>query len=87
MRVTKNLKFATFSWDSERKIFTVEDESGSSIKLNKIYGFALMRFIIRIAQKNFLKDPTLENLTTESEDLDLIEDYEDPRQEHFDFSE
>lgn len=89
MKITKSLKFGTFIWDDEEKSFTIIDSNKNSVTLNKIYGFALMRFIIRIAQKNFLKIPiSNKNVEIENiEDMELIEEYEDPRQKKFDFVE
>jgi hypothetical protein len=66
MKITKKLKYATFVYDEELKEFTIkttphgESESGyavggNSIKLNKIYSFAFMRFVIRMAQRNWLR--------------------------------
>lgn len=83
MRTTKELKRGTFTWDDELKKLTVETDNGDKIELDKIYSFALMRFIIRIAQKNFLKNPLTnkEESAIVEEDLDL----EDPRQTKFNF--
>ena len=93
MKIIKELKFATFEWDEENKSFYVTDKSGNSITLNKIYGFALMRFIIRIAQKNFLRKPLNKSNTPLIDDLnpfeeieEIEEEYEDPNQKKFNFS-
>ena len=86
MKITKELKNATFEWDEDAKSFIIIDSNNNSICLNKIYGFALMRFIIRIAQKNFYKKILPKN--SNSANLDEIENeetYEDPRQRNFDF--
>lgn len=59
--VVKELKYATFIFDEEGKSFTINPlgepnpycyttEFGG-LKLNKTYAFALMRFVIRFAQK------------------------------------
>lgn len=83
MITTKELKRARFSWDDEKKMLTVKLLDGSKIELDKIYSFALMRFIIRIAQKNFLKNPL-----TNKQDSDTLEEdleTEDPRQTKFNF--
>ena len=80
--ITKQLKRATFSWDEENNKLIVEKPDGQIIELDKIYSFALMRFIIRIAQRNFLKNPLTKRLVeaelddAEQEDIEL----EDPRQ-------
>ena len=83
MKTTKELKRGTFTWDDELKKLTVETDSGDKVELDKIYSFALMRFIIRIAQKNFLKNP----LTNKEEPAIVEEDLEleDPRQTKFNF--
>ena len=83
MTTTKELKRGKFTWDDELKRLTVETDNGNKIELDKIYSFALMRFIIRIAQKNFLKNP----LTNKEEPVIVKEslEAEDPRQTKFDF--
>ena len=58
--VTKTLRWGTFIWDDELKIFTlrvVDQTTGEShyLVLNKIYAFALQRFIVRISQRNFFR--------------------------------
>mgnify|MGYP001254465683 CR=1 FL=1 len=89
MKITKKLKYATFTYDEESKEFTIkstphgETESGyavggNSIKLNKIYSFAFMRFVIRMAQRNWLRgkknvdksDPNMISLTDHEEQID-----------------
>jgi len=55
MKINKNLKFADFSYDEEEKVFTIVDKEGNSVALNKVYSFAFMRFVIRIAQRNWLR--------------------------------
>ena len=56
MKTTKELKRGTFTWDDELKKLTVETDSGDKVELDKIYSFALMRFIIRIAQEKLPKE-------------------------------
>lgn len=84
MKITKELKNATFEWSEQTKTFSVTDSNNNTIELNKIYGFALMRFIIRIAQRNFLKKPLpkefISDILEEDEEV-----YEDPRQKKFNF--
>ena len=84
MKITKELKNATFEWSEQTKTFSVTDSNNNTIELNKIYGFALMRFIIRIAQRNFLKKPLPKELISDilEEDEEI---YEDPRQKKFNF--
>ena len=54
MKITKNLKYGTFEWDEEAKVFTIEKD-GNEVTLNKVYSFAFMRFVVRMAQRNWLK--------------------------------
>ncbi len=60
--ITKKLKYADFNYDEKSKtfaIFTWGKEGRKAqeygINLDKVYAFALMRFIIRIAQSNWLR--------------------------------
>tara|TARA_R100000008_G_scaffold83579_1_gene69206 strand:- start:1413 stop:1736 length:324 start_codon:yes stop_codon:yes gene_type:complete len=55
MKINKSLKFAQFSYDEVTKNFTIKDKEGNEVKLNKVYSFAFMRFVIRIAQRNWLR--------------------------------
>ena len=55
MKITKNLKYADFEWDEEAKTFTITEEDGNRVILNKVYAFAFMRFVIRMAQRNWLR--------------------------------
>ena len=56
MKIKKELKYATFEYDEETKKFLVIDtEDGGVVELNKIYAFAFMRFVIRMAQRNWLR--------------------------------
>ena len=54
MKITKNLKYADFEWDEESKVFTIKKDD-NEITLNKVYAFAFMRFVIRMAQRNWLR--------------------------------
>lgn len=56
-KITKQLKSATFEYDEEKKVFTLYDHDGfnGTIELNKIYAFAFMRFVVRMAQRNWLR--------------------------------
>jgi hypothetical protein len=76
MIIKKELKNATFEYDEDSKVFTLFDNTGSSqsISLNKVYAFAFMRFVVRMAQRNWLRskktiDKTAENML-ESENVD-----------------
>jgi hypothetical protein len=91
VQIIKNLKFANFIWDEKEKSFLIQDDEGGEVKLNKIYAFALTRFILRIAQKNFLRDSYLRSISLEDEsnlEDDKGEEFEeDPRQQKFLFVE
>ena len=56
--ITKKLKYGEFAWLDNQKCFfvkTTRDNEINRILLDKTYAFALMRFIIRIAQRNWLR--------------------------------
>ena len=55
MKITKELKYATFSYDELEKTFNISDKEGNTVTLNKVYAFAFMRFVIRMAQRNWLR--------------------------------
>lgn len=57
MKITKELKNATFEYDEETKTFTIMEADGFNgyIQLNKVYAFAFMRFVVRVAQRNWLR--------------------------------
>ena len=56
MIIKKELKNATFEYDEDSKVFKVFDNTGAAISLNKVYAFAFMRFVVRMAQRNWLRD-------------------------------
>ena len=73
MKITKELKNATFEYDEETKSFTLSNNE-TKIELNKIYAFAFMRFVVRMAQRNWLRtkksvDKVVEDIV-ESEHID-----------------
>ena len=89
MKITKKLKHAVFSYDEDLKKFEIqvtphgENNAGycpgsTTISLNKIYAFAFMRFVIRMAQRNWLRgkkivdksDPNMISLTDYEEQID-----------------
>jgi len=77
-KITKQLKHAEFEYDEESKEFRVQDREGNEVVLNKIYAFALMRFVIRMAQRNWLRsNKTIDELIEEDEEQI---DAEDPAQ-------
>ena len=68
MKIRRELKYAAFEWDDEEKSITIETRSqeplradseihpiNGRIKLNKVYAFSLMRFVVRIAQRNWFR--------------------------------
>ena len=66
MKITKALKYATFEWDEETKSFTILEENGNRVILNKVYAFAFMRFVVRMAQRNWLRK---KKITTHSDSI------------------
>ena len=65
MKITKKLKYTTFEWDDEQKEFALSDNDGNELTLNKVYSFAFMRFVIRMAQRNWFKKVVKEIETPE----------------------
>ena len=61
MKITKQLKYAEFEWDEENKSFTITEEDGNRVILNKVYAFAFMRFVVRMAQRNWLRTSPSKN--------------------------
>ena len=57
MTIRKELKNITFEYDEEKKIFTIMEADGFNgyIQLTKVYAFAFMRFVVRVAQRNWLR--------------------------------
>lgn len=62
MKIHKELKYATFEYEEESKDFSIltkpfgeSTSARQSITLNKVYAFAFMRFVIRMAQRNWLR--------------------------------
>jgi len=54
MKIKRSLKFGSFAWNDETKLFTIEYK-GKSIELNKVYAFSFVRFAFSIAQKNWFR--------------------------------
>ena len=79
MKITKNLKYANFEWDDESKTFTITEEDGNRVILNKVYSFAFMRFVIRMAQRNWLRQTNKQKkvLDKTGEDVLLLDNNED----------
>jgi hypothetical protein len=55
MKITKDLKHASFEYDEDLKTFTIIGNDGNHVALNKVYAFAFMRFVVRMAQRNWLR--------------------------------
>lgn len=55
MKIRKELKNAAFVYDEEKKCFYLSGKEGELIELNKVYAFAFMRFVVRVAQRNWLR--------------------------------
>jgi hypothetical protein len=76
MIIKKELKNATFEYNEETKTFTIMEADGFNgcIELNKVYAFAFMRFVVRMAQRNWLRSKKVVDKHTEdmleSENLD-----------------
>tara|TARA_Y100000992_G_C20911176_1_gene325564 strand:- start:83 stop:364 length:282 start_codon:yes stop_codon:yes gene_type:complete len=92
MKITKELKHATFEYDEEAKEFNIltkpfgESTTGrNSISLNKIYAFAFTRFVVRISQRNWLRNSPKKQ-KEQKERIELAEHpFEDPDQTEFIF--
>tara|TARA_B100000497_G_scaffold113052_1_gene134513 strand:+ start:342 stop:581 length:240 start_codon:yes stop_codon:yes gene_type:complete len=58
MKINKKLKNAEFEYDEKTKTFTIMEEDGfhGHIQLNKVYAFAFVRFVFRVAQRNWLRN-------------------------------
>jgi len=73
MIIKKELKNAIFEYNEETKSFTLSNKD-TTIELNKVYSFAFMRFVVRMAQRNWLRtkksvDKVVEDIV-ESEHID-----------------
>ena len=69
MKIKKSLKYADFEYDEKDKSFTIIDtQDGGVVELNKVYAFAFMRFVIRMAQRNWLRQ-----IKNQKKDLDKAE--------------
>jgi hypothetical protein len=55
MQIKKDLKYATFEYDEGTKSFKIINDDGGTVVLNKVYAFAFMRFVVRMAQRNWLR--------------------------------
>ncbi len=79
-KITKQLKNATFEYNEESKVFTLYDHDGfnGTIELNKIYAFAFMRFVVRMAQRNWLRSTKSKTKQTQENNEEI--ETEDPNQ-------
>ena len=69
--ISKQLKNAAFEYNEESKTFSIQDSEGNCVVLNKIYTFALMRFVIRMAQRNWLRsNKTIEQFIEDEEEFE-----------------
>jgi len=90
MKIKKELKNATFEYDEEKKSFTISGAHPSlrgvsnTVELNKVYAFAFMRFVVRMAQRNWLRNPNKSKKLIDKAEATMIEleseDIEDPDQ-------
>jgi|TARA_B110000495_G_C22731462_1_gene429271 hypothetical protein len=79
MKIRKKLKNAEFEYDEETKTFTIMEEDGfhGHIQLNKVYAFAFVRFVVRMAQRNWFRDKksidkTIEDVLECSDQLEMF---------------
>lgn len=61
MKITKELKHASFDYDESSKTFGITADGGR-ITLNKVYAFAFMRFVVRIAQRNWFRKKSIDEV-------------------------
>ena len=83
MKIKKELKKAEFEYDEEAKKFLIIDkENAESVELNKVYAFAFMRFVVRMAQRNWLRQnkKTEKRLDKEVESMLESEHIDHPNQ-------
>lgn len=66
MKISKELKNFTFEYDEDKKLFIIKAKDGQFIELNKVYAFAFMRFIVRMAQRNWFRNKKSIDKTSES---------------------
>ena len=88
MKIKKELKNATFEYDEETKSFTISgvDELYSTVELNKVYAFAFMRFVVRMAQRNWLRNKPIKK--EKNKPAKLAEyPFDDPNQTEFTYEE
>ena len=85
MKIRKELKNATFVYDEEKKSFYLSGKEGGFIELNKIGAFAFMRFVVRMAQRNWFRQSKKieKSLDKNMQDMLQYEDIDHPDQMNF----
>lgn len=70
MKIKKQLKNIEFEYDEKEKKFFISDpKNGNTFELNKVYAFAFMRFVVRMAQRNWLRSKKV----VDKDDKNMIE--------------
>ena len=64
MKIKKQLKYGSFEWDDETKAFKIT-QGEQTIKLSKVYTFAFVRFVLRMAQRNWFRKVSSPKVTIE----------------------
>jgi len=54
MKIKRKLKHGSFEWDDETKMFKIT-KGEDSLELGKVYAFAFLRFVFRVAQRNWFR--------------------------------
>ena len=79
MIIKKQLKNSTFEYDEEKKSFVIKGQNDQFIELNKVYAFAFMRFVVRMAQRNWFRGAKTTNKARQ-EEVSTIDEIENPNQ-------
>ena len=79
MIIKKQLKNSTFEYDEEKKSFVIKGQNNQFIELNKVYAFAFMRFVVRMAQRNWFRGAKTTN-KVKQEEVSTIDEIENPNQ-------
>ena len=79
MIIKKQLKNSTFEYDEEKKSFVIKGQNDQFIELNKVYAFAFMRFVVRMAQRNWFRGAKTTN-KVKQEEVSTIDEIENPNQ-------
>jgi hypothetical protein len=54
MEIKRKLKHGSFEWNDETKMFKITNGE-DSLELGKVYAFAFLRFVFRVAQRNWFR--------------------------------